>query len=110
MTEKEMEKLKATLPKWENGKSPVLTEEQKQLDKELWCIRMINSILIYDGKNNIMENHYLQKYIDELGRKTVEKLVENQIKDFEKATVLRNVSVDCDGISYNSIIWADEKE
>lgn len=109
MTGKELEKLKASLPKWENGKPPVFTEEQKQLDKELWCIEMINSILVYDGKNNIMKNQYLQKYIKELGYKVVENLVNEQIKDVEKAKVLRNVHVDCDGLSYNSIVWADEQ-
>lgn len=108
MTGKELEKLKESLPKWENGKPPVFTEEQKQLDKKLWCIEMINSILIYDGKNNIMKNPYLQKYIDELGLEVVENLVENQIKDVEEAKILKNVSVDCDRVSYNSIIWADE--
>lgn len=109
MTDKELQKLKDSLPKWENGKPPVLTEEQKQLEKELWCIKMINSILIYDGKNNIMKNQYLQKYIKDLGYKVVENLVNEQIKDVEKAKILRNVHVDCDGVSYNSIIWEDEQ-
>lgn len=109
MTDKEMKKLKDSLPKWKNGKPPVLTEEQMQLDKELWCIEMINSILIYHGKTDIMKNPYLSKYIAELGYKTVEKLVNEQIKDVEKAKILRNVHVDCDGLSYNSIIWADEQ-
>lgn len=109
MTGKQLEKLKASLPKWGNGRPPVLTPEQEQLDKKLWCIEMINSILIYDGKNNIMENQYLQKYINELGLKVVESLVNEQIKDVEKAKVLKNVSIDYDGVSYNSIIWEDEQ-
>ena len=109
MTGKELEQLKATLPKWKNGKAPVFTEEQKQLDKKLWCIEMINSILIYDGKNYIMENPYLQSYIDSLGVDVVENLVNEQIKEVEQATILKNVSVDCDGVVYNSIIWKDER-
>lgn len=110
MTGKQLEKLKASLPKWNNGKPPVFTVEQEQLERKLWCIEMINSILIYDGKNNIMENPYLQKYIDELGLEVVKYLVNEQIKDVEKAKVLKNTSVDCDGISYNSIVWADEQQ
>lgn len=109
MTGKEIEKLKDSLPKWENGKPPVLTEEQKRLDRELWCIEMINSILIYHGSRDIMNNEYLDKYIEELGVETVAKLVKEQIKDFKKATVLKNVCTDCEGLPYNSIIWADEQ-
>ena len=109
MTGKEMEKLRNSLPKWENGKPPILTAEQEQLDRELWCREMINSILIYHGKNNIMDNDYLEKYIDELGIKLVKKLVKEQIEDFEKAIVLENVSRDSEGLSYNSIIWDDEQ-
>lgn len=108
MTDKEMKKLKDTLPKWRNGKAPVLTEEQKLLDKKLWCVEMINSILIYNGKENIMNNEYLKKYIEELGIEIVEELVNEQIKDFDKAVVLKDVVTDCEGLSYNSIIWADE--
>lgn len=109
MTRKELEKLKATLPKWKNGKPPVFSEEQKQLDKKLWCIEMINSILIYDGKFQIMENPYLQSYIDSLGFDVVESLVNEQIQEVEQATILKNFSVDFDGVVYNSIIWKDEK-
>ena len=81
MTGKEMEKLRNSLPKWENGKPPILTAEQEQLDRELWCREMINSILIYHGKNNIMDNDYLEKYIDELGIKLVKKLVGRKIRN-----------------------------
>ena len=109
MTDKELQKLKDTLPKWESGKPPVFTAEQEELDKKIWCIEMINSILIYNGKSNIMNNPYLKKYIDELGFDVVEELVNEQIKDVEEAKILRNVHVDCDGISYNSIVWADEQ-
>lgn len=108
MTDKEMKKLKDTLPKWENGKPPVLTKEQKLLDRKLWCVEMINSILTYNGKENIMDNEYLKSYIEELGIETVEELVNEQVKDFDEAIVLENVHIDCDGLSYNSIIWADE--
>lgn len=109
MTGKEIEKLKDSLPKWKNGKPPILTAEQKQLNRELWCREMINSILIYHGKNNIINDVYLEKYIEELGIETVEKLVAEQVEDFDKAVVLKDVSRDYEGVSYNSIIWADEQ-
>lgn len=109
MTDKELQKLKDSLPKWENGKAPTFTAEQEELDKKIWCIEMINSILIYNGKNDIMKNPYLKKHIDELGYKVVEELVKEQIKDVEKAKILRNVHVDYEGVSYNSIVWADEQ-
>ena len=109
MTDKELQKLKDSLPKWENGKAPTFTAEQEELDKKIWCIEMINSILIYNGKYNIMKNPYLKKHIDELGFDVVENLVNEQIKDVEEAKILRNVHRDCDGVSYNSIVWADEQ-
>lgn len=108
MTGKEIERMRNSMPKWENGKPPVLTAEQERIDRELWCREMINSILIYYGKNNIMNDRYLKDYIEELGIETVKRLVNEQIEDFEKATVLVDVHTDYEGLSYNSIIWADE--
>ena len=109
MTEKEIRQVKATLPKWENGNPPVFTEEQRQLERELWCREMINSILIYHGKLGIMNDRYLKDYIFELGFKRVKELVDEQIEDFEKAKVYKNVHVDFEGVVYNSIVWADEQ-
>ena len=110
MTRKEMEKLKKTLPKWENGKPPVYTEEQKMLKEKLYCIEMIDSILIYNGSKGIFDNKYLQEYIYTLGLKTVAELVIEQVKDIERATILRGVHTDNEGLTYNSIIWADERD
>lgn len=109
MTDKEITKAKETLPSWRNGTPVIYTAKQEQLKKELWCREMINSILIYHGKSNIMNNKYLKDYIWELGYNRVKELVGEQIEDFEKAIVKRNVSVDDDGLSYNAIIWADEQ-
>ena len=108
MTRKEMEQAKMALPKWNNGKPPVFTPEQKQLDRELWCRDMINSIMCYHGIANIINNYYLKSYIKELGRDTVECLCAEQIADFKKATVKRNIGPDSEGCYYNAIIWADE--
>lgn len=109
MTDKELKKVREQLPKrtrmpWSNW-----TDEEKRIDRELSCREMINSILCYDGKENIIKDWYLQKYVDELGIETVQRLCDEQITDFEKAIVKKHVHTDSEGISYNSIIWADEQ-
>ncbi len=109
MTDKQLKKLKGTLPKWQNGKPPVYTYEQKMLREKIFCIDMINSILVYDGSKDILNNIYLKDHIDTLGLKTVAELVIEQVEDLSKATILRGVHTDNEGLSYNSIIWADEK-
>ena len=109
MTRKEIEVMKNTLPKWKDGKPPELTLEQELLSESLSCRSMINSILCYHGAKDIMQNSYLQKYFETLGTITVAKLVNEQIEDFSKAKVLKNVHTDSEGCSYNSIIWADEQ-
>ena len=107
MTDKQIEKAKELLPKWISGQKTIYTPEQAQLRDELWCREMINSILCYNGETNIMKNTYLYKYIKELGAETVQRLCNEQIADFRKAIVKRNVCTDSEGVSYNSIIWAD---
>ena len=57
----------------------------------------------------IMNDRYLKDYIFELGFKRVKELVDEQIEDFEKAKVYKNVHVDFEGVVYNSIVWADEQ-
>ena len=109
MTRKEIEAMKNTLPKWKDGKPPVLTLEQELLSESLSCRSMINSILCYHGAKDIMQNPYLQKYFETLGPITVAKLANEQIEDFSKAKVLTDVYTDSEGLSYNSIIWADEQ-
>jgi hypothetical protein len=109
MTDKQIKAAKATLPQWKNGQAPTLTPEQNQLNKELQCRDMINSVLCYKGKENIMNNEYINDYIDDLGHDIVQRLCDEQIADFENATVKENVHTDSEGISYNSIIWADDK-
>ena len=109
MTRKEIEAMKNTLPKWKDGKPPVLTLEQELLSESLSCRSMINSILCYHGAKDIMQNPYLQKYFETLGPINVAKLANEQIEDFSKAKVLTNVYTDSEGLSYNSIIWADEQ-
>lgn len=91
------------------------TEEQKRSDRELDCREMINSILIYHGergvqKGNYFGDKYLADYIRELGEKNVARLCSEQLEDFKKAVVRQNVGRDGEGVTYNSIVWADEME
>lgn len=97
-----------------------MTLEQRLLYEELACREMINSCLCYHGIKGGKEEFYkvctwrwgsksyAQPYIDSLGKDRVEELFKEQEKDFKKATVKYNVATDSDGVSYNSIIWADE--
>lgn len=89
-----------------------MTDEEKVSYQELWCRDIINSILCYDGEKGLFDNEgqldkYLRKYEDELGLKRVLELIEEQKADFAKAKVHRNVHIDDDGVSYNTIEWED---
>lgn len=108
MTDREIKNAEKMLPPMTRVPFAEWTEEQKQLDSELSCRDMINSILCYDGAKGLKGNRYLQSYIDELGEATVTRLCKEQIEDFRKAVVLKNVHIDNEGVSYNSVIWADE--
>lgn len=109
MTDKQIKLVRKHLPPRTQVSWNEWTEEEKLISRELDCRDIINSILCYDGVDNVLQNIYLQKYIDELGLNIVVRLVEEQISDFEKAIVKRNIHTDSEGISYNSIIWADEQ-
>ena len=114
MTRKQMNEAKKTLP-------PVMnyaewTDEQKKLDRELMCREMINSILIYQGinavtdKNSYNYKEYLKHYEKELGVKTLDRLISEQVEDFKQAeTFWLPNSYDFDGGPYKAIVWADEK-
>lgn len=89
------------------------TEYELRL-RELSCIYMINSILAYQGAGmtdaeavmQMEENsyhNYLAEYVDVLGREKVVALIQAQIDDIDY--VQRNVYTDCEGCSYNSIVW-----
>lgn len=81
---------------------------------ELRCISMMHSILIYDYNPKQekfpfpTDNLYLKNYIDEIGMARVEQLWQEQVADFRKAKVSRDVWTDSEGCSYNSCRWADE--
>lgn len=85
------------------------SDEKETLKKELNCIEMIDSIICY-GKQDfdyVITDHYLEKYINELGFERVKTLVINQLN--EKPYIKRNVYTDCDGLTYNSLIFKDEE-
>ena len=109
MTDKQIKQAREQLPKITQIPWSSWTDEQKRLDRELSCRDMINSILCYDGKEEILKDWYLRKYIDELGIETVQRLCDEQVADFENAIIKRNVFTDSEGVSYNSVIWADER-
>ena len=113
MTEKEIQRLKDTLPKgidgWKNA-----TKEQKQLDRELACREMINSCLIYGSFNYDFYNEetkefkeYSLSYVKDLGKRKVLKLIKEQKESFKKATVHHDVYTDFEGCTYNSCDWGD---
>lgn len=108
MTGKEIEKLRNSVPRFENGKPCNLTLEQEQLHKELDCREMINSCLCY--RRNFLESHYSEPYIKKLGKEKVIELFNEQKSDFDKATMLYNIGEDAEGNTYHSIKWADEIE
>lgn len=81
-------------------------------EKKFRCIEMINSILAYHYHDNAIyvlsreytkRHNYLEEYVDKLGEKKVLELIQNQIDDIER--IEENVYTDCDGCSYNSIVW-----
>lgn len=131
MTRKQIENLRRSLgdPFRKN-----MTEEQIQLDKEISCREMINSILIYEYRpgqttyisfNNgvkketpieqrIIDDRYMKKYSEgdsyfAIGRDRVLELIKEQLADFSKAIVGHNVYTDFEGCSYNTCKWADEQ-
>lgn len=107
MTRKEIEKAINELPIKK-------TKQQEEIYKTLFCRKMINSIMIYDGikalkdENNTF-NKYLLSYVDTLGEEKVNQLIKEQIEDFEKAVVKYNTFTDSEGVTYNTCIWADEQ-
>lgn len=125
MTRKQIKELERTLPKWENRNPPVLTKEQKILQKELEIRDMMLSNLTYGGNyfdmtkeswyiRNLSKEGYDWEQLEKLGikdgYKRVQELWEEMKNDFEKhATIEYDVYTDCEGLSYNHVYWDDEK-
>ena len=107
MTDKQIQAARETLPSVYVQK----TEEERKLERELFCREMINSILIYNGVKALDEemDRYLLRYVKELSKERVLELIKEQVADFEKAIVKRNVYTDWEGCTYNTCLWADEQ-
>jgi hypothetical protein len=124
MTDKMLEQKKQALREemnakgfgWIDGKYIKPPKEYKMQEEELSCIDMINSILAYDwfGESAewVMEHeekkyyNYLEDYVDMFGRDRVVELIQGQIDSIRD--IKRNVHVDNEGVSYNSIIWRED--
>lgn len=116
MTGREIEGVRRTLPSRIEIPWKQWTPEQQRLDKEISCREMINSCLAYGGIDGFWEEcewrtgdkSYAAPHIRALGIDRVRELVSEQTRDFEHATILRDVYTDSEGVTYNSIIWGDE--
>lgn len=83
---------------------------------EISTIEMIHSILTYSPKENwnvdyIMENKYMNNYIDKLGEDKVRELAQQEVDEYiNNAIVNQDVYTDSEGVSYNSITFKNESE
>lgn len=112
-TDKELAKMKAQLPSRIDVPYEEWTDEQKELDRKIACIEMIHSILTYDdikSADDVMQNKYMQRYIEELGETKVKELVEQEIEEFKSATINKDVYTDSEGVTYNSVTFKDESK
>ena len=84
-------------------------KKQQKLDAELSCTEMIDSIICYGEKDfdKILNDRYLMSYIQELGIEKVKKLIKGQLD--EKPYIIKGVYTDCDGLTYNTMIFKDEE-
>lgn len=112
-TDKELNKMKEQLPSRIDVPYEEWTDEQKELDRKIACIEMIHSILTYDdikSADDVMQNKYMQRYIEELGETKVKELVEQEIEEFKSATINKDVYTDSEGVTYNSVTFKDESK
>ena len=75
-------------------------------EQELYCIDMLHSILTYDRPktlDKLMQNRYLQSYIDELGYDKVAELAAIELDEFSHADIRYGTYTDAEDVSYNSV-------
>ena len=116
MTDKQMDLIRKQLPARSRVPWKEWTDEQKQIDKELSCIEMINSILAYnwlgESAEQIMSDeenkrhNYLAEYVYLFGRDRVVELIQAQMDSID--VIRHNVHIDSEGVCYNAIIWIDD--
>lgn len=117
MTDRQIELIRKQLPARTQVPWREWTEEQKQIDRELDCVSMINSILAYGGfgfdAETVMQreenryHNYLAEYVKLFGRDKVVELIQGQINSIKH--INSNVHTDSEGCTYNSIVWVDEQ-
>ena len=107
MTRKERKELKEKVLWIKDRKN--WNKKQQKLDAELSCMDMIDSIICYDSKDfdYILNDRYLESYINELGVEKVKKLIKGQLD--EKPYIKRNIYTDNEGVSYNCLVFKDEE-
>jgi len=90
------------------------SDEFYRYSRETACIDMLHSILTYSDPetwtvDNILKDHYMQQYIKELGKDTVANLIQQEIAEYQDATIDYNSYTDSEGLSYNSVRFRDDK-
>lgn len=116
MTQKEIDRERKKLPGLSRTPWNEWPEDFKKLYNELSCREMINSCLCYGSIADFWkedewrwgDKSYAAPHVRNLGRERVEQLVAEQESDFAKATVHYGVFEDSEGLTYNSISWADD--
>jgi len=81
--------------------------------EELNCIDMIHSILTYSDPStwtvdDIMENRYIKKYIDILGKIRVATLIQKEIAEYMDVEITKDTYIDSEGVAYNSVRFKDD--
>lgn len=111
MTEKEMKQYRREHPRFINGeRNPNLTADEIKRHKELDCISMINSCLIY-GDDPFHKKYdgttYMDRYVKELGLERVNELIDEQRKEIAMAEI-GFAGYDNEGVGYNYCKFRDE--
>lgn len=107
MTDKQIEKAWDELDIYNHMfKDKKWTDEEYQIFHELMVRKMINSCLTYDTP--YLHSNYYQEDVKKVGEKRVMELYQEQLEDFKKAKVYKNVHTDFEGVTYNAVLWADE--
>ena len=85
----------------------------RQQSEELDAIRMLHSILTYhpgQTVDSLLNNRYMQRYIESLGKVRVAELCQQEIDEYANATVNWGVYTDSEGLSYNSVTFRDDED
>jgi len=104
----------------ENELMPWSPEDEKRME-ELRCREMVHSCLIYgtdpykEGTHWVMgvghvKQTWMTPYEERLGKQRVKEIVDEEKEEFKHATVLKNVHTDCEGVTYNAVVFDRDRE